>query len=106
LLDDRVFAKLWISDRLLHRPVSRKAIRSELAEKGIPRELIDPLLDEAYPPEKERDVAFALGSARYSRLSGLDPVRRSRRTADYLTRRGFSRSLAIAIVSRLERGDD
>jgi len=106
LLDDRLFAKLWITDRLLHRPASRKAIAAELLEKGIAPEVFEPLLDEAYPPARERKMAFQLAAERYARLAGLDPERRARRTANYLARRGFPRSLAISIVRRLEEESD
>jgi len=105
LLDDRVFAKLWIEDRLLHRPASRRAIATELIEKGVEREVFEQLLDEAYPPIREREVALRLASGRYARLKGLEPARRARRTADFLMRRGFARSLAIAIVRGLEEGE-
>jgi len=106
LLDDRLFAKLWINDRLLHRPASRRAIASQLLEKGVAREVIEPLLDEAYPPEREREVALRLASERYERLGGLDAAHRARRTVDHLARRGFRRSIAIQLVRRLEENSD
>ena len=105
LLDDRLFAKVWIEDRLLHRPASRRAIAAELLGKGVAREVFGPLLDEAYPPIREREVALWLASERYARLAGIEPERRARRTANFLARRGFPRSLAIAIIRELEKGE-
>lgn len=102
LLDDRLLAKLWIDDRLLYRPLSRRAIALELKDKGIASGIIEPLLAEAYPPEREQRIALELAVERYERLDPSTPERRARRTVDYLARKGFSRSLAIDIVRGLE----
>jgi len=103
LLDDRLFVKLWITDRVLHRPLSRSAVAQELRQKGIPSDWIGPALDEHYPSVHEVDAAAGLAEARFERLKSLPPDRRSRRLVAYLTRRGFSRGLAIETIRRLER---
>jgi len=106
LLDDRLFVKLWINDRVLHHPLARAAVAQELRQKGIPSDWIGPALDEHYPPVREVEAAGELAEARFERLRSIPADRRSRRTIDFLTRRGFSRGLAIETVRRLEREHD
>ena len=98
LLDDRLFAKLWVEDRLLYHPLSRRAITQELAEKGIAPEIANELLEERYPPEKEKEIALKLAQTRLARYENLDQDRRIRRTVAFLTRRGFNISLATRVV--------
>jgi len=98
LLDDRLFAKLWVEDRLLYHPLSRRAITQELAEKGIAPEIANEILGERYPPEKEKEIALKLAQTRLARYENLDRDRRIRRTVVFLTRRGFNISLATRVV--------
>jgi regulatory protein len=104
LLDDRAFAKMWIEDRLAHHPLSRRAVTRELADKGIPWELVSRAMSEGYPPEMERKVLLELAQARWARYTGLDPVVRMRRTVSFLTRSGFSVSDAAGVVRAIENG--
>ncbi len=98
LLDDRLFAKLWVEDRLLYHPLSRRAVTQELAEKGIAPEIANEILGERYPPEKEKEIALKLAQTRLARYENLDRDRRIRRTVVFLTRRGFNISLATRVV--------
>jgi len=105
MIDDALFAKLWVDDRLLHRPLSRRAVEVELRDKGIEPGVIRAALDAAYPDSLEKELAWRLGRERYERLCALERDKRSRRVADFLLRKGFSRSLAIGVVRALEKED-
>jgi len=98
LLDDRLFAKLWVEDRLLYHPISRRAVTQELAEKGIAPEIANEILGERYPPEKEKEIALKLAQTRLARYENLDRDRRIQRTIAFITRRGFNISLATRVV--------
>ena len=102
LLDDSLFARLWVEDRLLYHPISRRAVQRELAEKGIAAETIGQVLEALYPTAKEKHVALELGQTRYERNRGLTQLQRTRRTIAYLTRRGFPVAMAKGIVRMLE----
>ncbi|MEN6369318.1 MAG: regulatory protein RecX [Thermotogota bacterium] len=103
LIDDRVYAKLWVDDRLLHHPLSRRAIERELAEKGISHELAAAALDASYPSTKELEIARQLAAERWARLASTEPDARRRRAVDHLLRRGFPAGLAADAVRRAER---
>jgi len=104
LLDDRLFAKLWVEDRLLYHPLSRRAVTQELAEKGIAPEIANEVLGERYPPEKEKEIALKLAQTRLARYQNLDRDRRIRRTVAFLSRKGFNAALSKSIVYSLEKG--
>jgi regulatory protein len=101
LLDDRLFAKLWVEDRLLYHPLSRRAVTQELAEKGIAPEITNEILEERYPPEKEKVIALKLAQTRLARYQNLDQDRQIRRTVVFLTRKGFNVALATRVVRAL-----
>jgi len=103
LLDDALFSKMWIEDRLAHHPLSRRAVARELADKGIARELVASAMEKAYPPAMERKVLLDLARGRWARYTGLEPLVRVRRTVSFLTRSGFSVSEASEVVRALER---
>lgn len=104
LLNDEAFARLWVEDRLLHHPLSRRAIQQELAEKKIDRETINAALERLYPAEKEKELALELAQARMAKYANLDRNRAMQRTVSFLTRRGFSFSLARTVVRSLSGG--
>ncbi|MGD9676219.1 MAG: regulatory protein RecX [Candidatus Bipolaricaulia bacterium] len=105
-IDDRLFARLWVDDRLLHHPLSRRAVEQELTEKAVPREHIAAALDASYPPSHEPEVARRLAAARWARLAAIDAEARRRRVLDHLLRRGFAAGLAADIVRRVEREEE
>jgi regulatory protein len=103
LLDDRAFAKLWVTDRLWHHPLSRAALAKELHDKGIEPAIIDTALGEFYPAVREVELARDLAETRFGRLRGIDRERRRNRTVNHLMRRGFSRHLACDVVRQIEK---
>ena len=105
LLDDELFARLWIEDRLHAHPLSRRAIELELSDLGVARSLVQQQLARLYPPEREKELAFRLASERFQQLRGrnIETEKRTSRVISYLTRRGFPYSLTRSAVSAAER---
>jgi len=103
LINDEVFAKLWIEDRLLHHPLSRRAVRQELADKKIDKVTIDAAVDKFYPVEEEKRIALELARVRLAKYATLDRARRMQRTMSFLSRRGFSFSLSRSVVEIAEQ---
>ena len=104
-VDDRVFARLWVEDRLSRHPLSRRAIEDELRGRKVSRDVALAALDEHYPPEREREIALGLARERLARLGGIAEDARRRRATDFLIRRGFSTSIAADAVRRALRGE-
>jgi regulatory protein len=87
-LNDEVFAKLWVQDRLTTRPKGRLVLKSELQAKGIPRELIEKALSEAGMDEEA--ILQRLIEQKLNLYEGEDSRTRQRKLYAFLRRRGFS----------------
>ena len=95
ILDDEVFGRLWIESRDRARPRGERALRQELALKGLDRQLVEHLLGErsdAAPDGAEPDEAAALRVlAKHARALArvADPRQRRQRAYALLARNGF-----------------
>ncbi|MGP3535210.1 regulatory protein RecX [Microbacterium sp. RD1] len=94
-LDDRALAEQLIDKALSRKSQGRSAIAQTLAQRGIPRDVVDAALDEL--PDDEVDRALEFARAKAPQLSDLDHDVALRRLAGQLARRGFgSRALSVA----------
>ena len=84
-LDDGDFARFWLENRVAFRPSSRRALRYELRQKGVAREIIDAEL------EDWDDVVSALAALRANerRWARLDAASFRQQAGAFLQRRGF-----------------
>lgn len=107
MLDDEAFARSWIESRDRARPRGERALRLELARKGIDRQTADQTIAEraAEQPEADAEAAKRL-LARNARALDRVPDLRARRQRAYalLARNGFDSETAVAAIDQvLER---
>jgi regulatory protein len=100
LVDDRLFARQWISSRL-KKPFGLARIRLELKKKGIDPDLIEQALSEATENYDELEIVTALAKHRASKYPKTDPEKIPQRVYGYLLRRGFSMGNIIKAVKTL-----
>ncbi len=100
LIDDREFARAFVSSRLALGGKSRIAIARELRHKGVAESIIEDSLA-SMTREVEADLALELASKRALRLEGLDRQVRYRRLTGFLARRGFSQSVISATMRQI-----
>jgi regulatory protein len=109
MLDDRTFAEAWIASRDRARPRGERALRQELIQKGIDRELIDELLearrtaDDGAATEPDLEAARRLLGRNARTLARVaDPRQRRARAYALLARNGFDpdvcRTVAATVV--------
>jgi regulatory protein len=99
LLDDQAFAQYWRDNREAHRPRGAQALRQELRQKGVAREVID----QALAGLDEEQAALRLARARAPRLAGLDRLTFKRRLAGYLGRRGYGYDVSGPVIEQVWR---
>ncbi|HNW39815.1 MAG TPA: regulatory protein RecX [Candidatus Omnitrophota bacterium] len=99
-IDDRVFAKGWVSSRL-KRPLGLRKIKQELAQKGIAKEIIQDALAQASQQYSENQIVSQLAKQRFSRLKDIEPLKAKARVYGYLMRRGFSPDVVGDVVKQL-----
>lgn len=99
LVDDRAFARAWVENRERFRPRSARALRYELARKGVPPEEIDRAL-EGFDPV---DSAYRALMRQAHFLTSLDPRERSEKCQAFLARRGYPYRAAESAIQRAAR---
>jgi regulatory protein len=102
MLDDAAFARAWVESRDRARPRGERALRQELALKGIDRGLADDVLSERRgDPDQASDVDAEAAMrlvARHRRTidRGRDARARRERAYAILVRNGFDSEVASA----------
>ena len=123
LLDDDAFARAWVESRDRARPRGERAIRQELALKGIDRLTVDLVLgerrdavagksahdpDAASPDEAAAERLLAKHARNLARVA--DPRLRRQRAYALLARNGFDpeicRAVAAAVADQLAEPED
>jgi regulatory protein len=93
-LDDRLFARLWIKERVEKKGYGKRRIASELLTKGVSREIVEDELRVGFDRESELAVAGRAARARLRRLGSVPLETRKRRIYTYLLRSGFTSDIA------------
>jgi regulatory protein len=110
VLDDAAFARAWVESRDRARPRGERALRSELARKGIDRQLADDVLEERAIDQPDADAAAArrvLERHAHALARVADPRARRQRTYALLARSGFDSETALeAIAATFPRAAD
>lgn len=92
-LDDRTLASLLVTSGSERKGQGRIALARSLAQRGIPRDIIDDALAELPDDDAERALEFARSKA--SGMSRLDFDTALRRLHGQLARRGYGGSVAM-----------
>jgi regulatory protein len=124
MLDDAAFARAWIESRDRARPRGERALRQELARKGIEREVVERLFEDrrstaaasaaedgSAPSSPDQAAAERLLAKHERALSRVvDPRQRRQRAYSLLARNGFDpevcRTVAATVVDHPEPEDD
>jgi regulatory protein len=107
VLDDQAFTAAWVESRERARPRGERALRRELALKGIDRTLVDSAMTERRPEpggDADPDVGAAerLLRRHASQLARVgDPRVRRQRAYALLARHGFDSEIASRLAAAL-----
>ena len=109
-LDDESFARTWVESRDRARPRGESALRRELAQKGVARQVVDDVLGErlgaAAGSDPNQAAAAALIERKRAALS-REPDDRKRRQKAYalLARNGFDPDTCRTVSASVTDGD-
>lgn len=92
-LDDAVLADHLVTSGSQRKGQGRVALSRALAQRGIPRDVIDAALDEL--PDDDRDRALEYARSKAQSLARLDEDTALRRLTGQLARRGYNGSVAM-----------
>jgi regulatory protein len=103
LIDDAMFARMWVESRHAGRGLAKKALAHELRRRGVDSALVEEAVAEL-APEQEETAARALVARRLPSTRGLDAATQTRRLAGMLARKGYPAGLSFRVVREaLER---
>jgi regulatory protein len=97
LIDDAAFSQAWVQSRHLGRGLARRALATELRQRGVPDETVSAAV-ETLGSDQEEATAHELIARRLAATQGLDPAKRMRRLVGVLARKGYSPGLAYRVV--------
>jgi regulatory protein len=93
-LNDDEFAAYWVEQRETFKPRSPMALRQELRQKGVDREIVDRAVDEI----DELDAARRAAEKRLNQLARLPYDQFRAKLGGYLQRRGFSYGVIREVI--------
>jgi regulatory protein len=97
LVDDALFAQMWVTSRHRGRGLAGRALTQELRRKGVEDDVVREAVG-ALDPEQEAATARALVDRRLRTTRGLPADARVRRLAGMLARKGYPAGLAYRVV--------
>lgn len=97
LIDDALFAQLWVSSRHRSKGLAGRALSQELRRKGVDDEVARAAVGEL-EPEVELATARDLVQRRLPTSRGQTTEARLRRLAGMLARKGYPAGLAFRVV--------
>ncbi len=101
-IDDKKFARAWVSFRL-NSPFGLKRIILELRQKGIAEDIISETLSEVRKTDIESEVLTTLAQKRLSNLRKrkIDRLKTRQKLYQFLLRRGFSPGDIMRVLEEL-----
>lgn len=96
-LDDAAFARYWVDNRSQFKPLSHRALRQELRQKGV----ADSLISEVLEAHQESDLAHQAALTQLRKLRNRTPQEFKTKLSAFLQRRGFGYSTTHDVVARL-----
>ena len=100
LIDDADFAEQWVRSHRARAGKGKRALAAELRTKGVDADVIAAALDGIdAAAERERAEQLVEQKLRRETLADADDTKVMRRLVGMLARRGYSQSLAVAVVS-------
>lgn len=94
LIDDMAFARYWVEQRETFKPRGRRALRYELYQKGIDRQIVDMVVAEV-----DETVSAKKAARKKAKLwRELPEEQFYEKLGNYLKRRGFSYEIARSVT--------
>ena len=97
LVNDWDFASQWVENRVQFKPRGKRALSSELFQKGIGNEIIEDVLAEL----DEEELAYACARSRITKFTGMEKKAFQKKLSGLLTRRGFPYHVTKDVVGSL-----
>lgn len=102
LLNDLEFARSWVESRRKSKQKSIRAIKAELFQKGINKDLIEETLEDI-SEEGEEDLARKALEKKINSWEKLSALEFKKKAYEFLLRRGFEYEVVKEIVEKMTK---
>ena len=103
LINDIEFARSWVDGRRRSKNLGERALKMELAQKGIAREIVEEVFSSQSSDirqEQEEKLATEALEKRINRWKNLPELEFKKKATDYLLRKGFEYSFVKNVVEK------
>lgn len=99
-IDDEKFSREWVQSRRRSKQKGSKAIRLELLQKGIDREIIERVISRQLSDVREEEIAEKALEKKVRIWKNLEPDEFRKKATDFLMRKGFEYGVVKATVDK------
>ncbi len=103
MINDLEFARAWTEARRKSKQKGLKAIKAELFQKGIDKEIIEEVISGQVTGYSEEDLARQALEKKMKVWKNLEPQELKRKAFEYLARKGFEYEVVKEVVEKLTR---
>lgn len=106
-VDDRIFAKHFIEEKLKKKQWGKNKIRSALFGKGVSKEIIDDAFSIIDPENNEFDSALELAKKKFEKVSKREKDHRKvyQKVVAFLMSRGFDYNISADVCNKITKMD-
>ncbi|MDO8573210.1 MAG: RecX family transcriptional regulator [Candidatus Daviesbacteria bacterium] len=101
MIDDLIFAKAWTEARRRSKQKGIRAIKAELFQKGIAKEIIEEVVSSRSSAVSEEDLAKLALEKKMRTWRNLDPQKFKQKAYEFLMRKGFEYEVIKGIIEKL-----
>lgn len=100
MLNDLEFAKAWVEARRRSRQKGIRAIKAELFQKGINKEIIEEVVRQQATGISEEDLAKQALEKKLKVWKNLDPQKFKQKAYEFLMRKGFDYEVVKKVIDK------
>jgi len=98
-LDDGQYAKMYLEEKLSHKPAGKRLISMKLSEKGIKKEVIEKVMASQYSEDKEKKKAKELLAKYIKKVKAKSDLDKKQKCYRYLLSKGFDYEIVKSVCS-------
>lgn len=100
MVDDLGFARSWVEARRRSKQKGKTALKAELYQKGIDREIIEEVISEQSTAEGEEELAKQALEKKMRAWKNLEPREKKQKAIEFLMRKGFEYEIIRPVVEK------
>lgn len=101
MVNDKEFAKAWVEGRRRSKQKGIRALKMELYQKGIEREIVEEALREKGEEESEEELAKQALEKKMKSWKNLSQLEFKKKATEFLLRKGFEYQVARVVVAKV-----